>query len=141
MIIEKLKGNLFSPLDVIELDIVVDIFCSVNEEAEMMLTAEDFVNTIEGAIKNGPHWRINPVCEIFIKNGVFNYEKEILIEDIKNNGYVRKEEELDIHRNVVTLAYPVKLVLGNALKLSEDLLLRATEGGVIMHTTVGEISL
>ena len=53
MIIEKLKGNLFSPLDVLEMCIIVDTFCPVDEEAETMVVSEDVVNTVESAIIDG----------------------------------------------------------------------------------------
>ena len=138
MIIEKLKGNLFSPLSVLEMDIVVDAIYPIDGDMIEAAKSESIVNTIESAITSGPHWQLNPACQIFIKDGEFNFKREILIDDIVKNGEVMSSK-MDIHRNIVHVSYPVRLILMNARTLSDDLILKSELH--IIHTPMGHISL
>lgn len=138
MIIEKLNGNLFSPISVLEMDIVAEAICLIDGDVTEAVKSESIVNTIESAITSGPHWQLNPACQIFVKDGKFNYKKEILIDDIIKNGEVIISK-LDIHRNIVHVLYPVRLILMNAKTLSDDLILKSELH--IIHTPLGTITL
>jgi len=138
LIIEKLRGHAFGPLDVLEMNISVDTLCPIGEDEEELLKSEYVVKVIESAITSGPQWQLNPSCRIFMINGVFNFQKEILINDIAKNGII-KIQELDVHRNAIQILYPIKLFLVNARTLSDELILKSEAH--IIHTLFGKITL
>ena len=138
MIIEKLKSNAFSPLSVLEMDIIVDTLCPINDDETKVSKSESVVKAIEEVITSGPHWEINPACQIFIKDGIFDFQKETLIDDIVEKSDIIVEE-MDVHRNIVQVVYPVKLVLINARTLPDELILKSKFHTI--HTPFGKIYL
>ncbi len=138
MIIEKLKSNAFSPLSVLEMDMVVDTVCPINDDETKVVKSESVVKAIEEVITSGTHWELNPSCQIFIKDGVFDFQKEILSDDIVEKSDIIIEE-MDIHRNIVQVVYTVKLVLINARTLPDELILKSKFHTI--HTPFGKIYL
>ena len=139
LITEKLKGDLFSPLDVLRMDVIVETFCPVDEEEESAFSSETVIKAVESIILCGELWRINPTCGIFITDGVFNYQRERLIEDIEENGYISDTKELDIHRKILEVTYRVEVILKNVKDLPDDIILKCASHTVV--TSLGVISL
>jgi len=139
LITEKLKGNLFSPLDILRMDILVKTFCPVGEDEESVLASEDVVKAVENIIRFGELWRINPSCGIFVTDGSFKYQRERLIEDLQQHAYISSTEELDIHRNIVEVTYTVEIILQNARDLPDDIILKCEQHSV--YTSLGTIDL
>ena len=138
MIIEKIKGNAFSPLSVLEMDIRVDALCLIDDDVKEVIKTENVVKIIESAITSGPSWQLNPVCQIFIEDGEFKFQQKILIDDIVERSIIIVNE-LDNHRNVVQILYPAKLILVNARTLPDELILKSKFHTI--HTPFGKINL
>ena len=139
MVIEKLKGDAFSPLDILEMDISVHLFRPIDEDIEEIELSDSDIKSIELAVTSGPHWQLNPTCRIFIdKNNVFNYRKEDLIDHVLFDAEITTEE-IDNHQNVVIITYSVELLLVNARTLPDELILKSEQH--VVHTPLGKISL
>ena len=120
------------------MDMVVDTVCPINDDETKVVKSESVVKAIEEVITSGTHWELNPSCQIFIKDGVFDFQKEILSDDIVEKSDIIIEE-MDIHRNIVQVVYTVKLVLINARTLPDELILKSKFHTI--HTPFGKIYL
>ena len=138
MIIEKIRGNAFSPLDVLEMHISVNTFCPINASEIEIIKSESVIKIIESVITSGPHWELNPTCQMFFKDDIFNFQKEILVDDVFEKSVINIKE-LDVHRNVIQILYPVRLFLVNARTLSDEIILKSEIH--IIHTLLGKFTL
>jgi len=128
----------FAPLDILEMDIIIDTFCSIDTDKKEAATLENVIKIIEEVITGGPYWQLNPTCKIFVKKDTFSFQKEILIADVAKNSSATIEE-LDIHRNVAQIIYPVKLMILNARSLSDEIISKSKRH--IVHTILGKVTL
>ena len=136
--IKKIKSNYFMNTDRIALDLVFEKAVSKEIQEENIIAQIDgFIDEVKSVLMTGPSWEFNPTCSKIYKK-TFEIDDKKLLQFLKNESFV-DIEELDVNQNFVSITIPVKLLIGNAKQLSDDLLLKSED--FLITTMLGEITL
>ena len=140
--LNKLKNNIFSITDVVEIHIKYEKLESVKYSEEISwkdLIASNFLDDLETIILAGPLWKFNPTClYLFIKDDVFSYDRKALEKSVLTEGHI-EEQEVDRNLNLYTLVYPVEVLLLNVYDIDEKYIENSEY--IAVNTLVGKIVL
>jgi len=140
--LNKLKNNVFSITDVVEIHLKYEKLESVSYSEGTnwkQLIASNFLDELETVIQSGPLWKFNPTClNLFIKENVFSYDRKELEKSVHEEGRIR-ETEVDRNLSVYTLIYPIEVLLINVYDLDEKYIENSEH--IVVNSLMGKIVL
>ena len=136
--IKKIKSNYFMNTNRISLNLVFKKAVTQEIQEENIIDQlEGFVDEVKLILMTGPSWEFNPTCSKIYKK-TFEIDDNKLLQFLKDESLI-DIEELDIKQNFVSITVPVKILIGSAKCLPDDLLLKSDD--FLITTMLGEIIL